>query len=82
MELPHGDFAHAMVRLLLLAAYQRLLYTALAAGDDAALAAIAGKALKELAYHLDHAAKWMVRLGDGTAESHRRTQAALDALWP
>ena len=46
------------------------------------LAAVAGKGVKELAYHRDHAARWTLRLGDGTAESHRRMQAALDAVWP
>ena len=49
---------------------------------DPVLAAVAGKGVKELAYHRDHAAQWAVRLGDGTDVSHRRMQAALDAVWP
>ncbi|GGK21323.1 phenylacetic acid degradation protein [Pilimelia terevasa] len=81
-ELPHGDFAHVVTRLLLLAAYQVPLYDRLAAADDPRLAAIAAKTRKEVAYHLDHAATWVRRLGDGTAESHGRAQAAVDALWP
>ncbi|GGJ95355.1 putative phenylacetic acid degradation protein PaaC/phenylacetate-CoA oxygenase, PaaI subunit [Pilimelia anulata] len=82
VELPNGDFAHAIVRLTLLSAYQVALYDRLAAGSDARLAGIAAKARKEVAYHLDHAGTWLLRLGDGTAESHRRAQAALDELWP
>jgi ring-1,2-phenylacetyl-CoA epoxidase subunit PaaC len=86
VELPNGDFAATMARLLFLSAYQRLLYARLAAstgaGTDERLAAVAAKAVKESTYHLDHATLWTVRLGDGTAESHRRTQTALDELWP
>jgi ring-1,2-phenylacetyl-CoA epoxidase subunit PaaC len=83
VELPNGDFGHTMVRLLLVSAYQRLLYDELADRcADERLAGIAAKARKESAYHLDHAAQWTLRLGDGTDESHRRAQAALDALWP
>ncbi|SCG63047.1 1,2-phenylacetyl-CoA epoxidase subunit PaaC [Micromonospora halophytica] len=82
VELPNGDFAVTMVKLLLLAAYQVPLYTALAGCADERLAAIGAKARKESAYHLDHASLWVKRLGDGTEESHRRTQAALEQLWP
>lgn len=82
VELPCGDFAVTMVRLLCLAGCQRLRYSALADSQDAALAGIAVKANKEVAYHLDHAAQWVLRLGDGTEESHRRTQDAVDELWP
>jgi ring-1,2-phenylacetyl-CoA epoxidase subunit PaaC len=82
VELPNGDFAMTMGKLLFLAAYQRLRYAQLAAGPDQRLAAIAAKAVKESAYHVDHAAHWTVRLGDGTAESHQRMQAAVDTLWP
>lgn len=82
VELPNGDFGHTMVRLLLVSAYQWLLYETLADSTDARLAAIAGKARKESAYHVDHGAQWTIRLGDGTAESHRRVLAALDRLWP
>ncbi|MDG4827946.1 phenylacetate-CoA oxygenase subunit PaaC [Solwaraspora sp. WMMD1047] len=82
VELPNGDFGHTMIRLLFLSAYQLPLYAALADGPDERLAAIAAKARKESAYHLDHSALWTVRLGDGTEESHRRMQAAVEALWP
>lgn len=77
-----GDFGVTMGKLLFLGAYQVLLYEQLAASTVGQLAAIAGKARKESAYHLDHATLWTVRLGDGTEESHRRMQAAVDELWP
>ncbi|RKN48370.1 1,2-phenylacetyl-CoA epoxidase subunit PaaC [Micromonospora endolithica] len=82
VELPNGDFAVTMAKLLLLSAYQLPLYTALAACADERLAAIGGKARKESAYHLDHSSLWVKRLGDGTEESHRRMQAAVDEMWP
>ena len=82
VELPNGDFAVTMAKLLFLAAYQRDRYRRLAAGEDERLAGIAGTAVKESAYHLDHAALWTVRLGDGTDESHERTQSAVDEIWP
>lgn len=82
VELPNGDFAHTIVRQLMFSTYQLALYDQLQQSSDAALAAVAAKACKEVAYHRDHAVKWTVRLGDGTAESHRRIQAALDELWP
>jgi ring-1,2-phenylacetyl-CoA epoxidase subunit PaaC len=82
VELDNGDFAVTMAKLLFLSAYQKPLYDALAGSTDERLAGIAGKARKESAYHLDHSAHWTVRLGDGTDESHRRMQAAVDRLWP
>jgi ring-1,2-phenylacetyl-CoA epoxidase subunit PaaC len=82
VELDNGDFAVTMAKLLFLSAYQKPLYDELAASPDERLAGIAGKARKESAYHLDHSAQWTVRLGDGTEESHRRMQAAVDRLWP
>ena len=82
VELPNGDFALTMAKLLFLAAYQVPLYTALAGCGDERLAAIGAKARKESAYHLDHASLWVRRLGDGTDESHRRMQAAVDEVWP
>lgn len=82
VELPNGDFAVTIAKLLFLAAYQREHYRRLAAGDDERLAGIGAKAAKESAYHLDHAALWTLRLGDGTAESHRRMQSAVDEIWP
>jgi ring-1,2-phenylacetyl-CoA epoxidase subunit PaaC len=81
-EQPNGDFATTIVRQLLYAAYAAPLWQTLAGSRDATLAAIASQAQHESAYHLRHAGEWLVRLGDGTAESHRRAQAALDALWP
>jgi ring-1,2-phenylacetyl-CoA epoxidase subunit PaaC len=81
MELPNGDFAFTIARLLLVSAASDRFWRAAVGSEDAALAAIAAKAEKETAYHVRHAAEWLIRLGDGTAESHRRTQAALDALW-
>ncbi|GAA5177456.1 phenylacetate-CoA oxygenase subunit PaaC [Rugosimonospora acidiphila] len=82
VELADRDFAVMIAKLLFLAAYQRLRYQRLAAGEDARLAAIAAKAVKESAYHLDHAAMWTARLGDGTDVSHERMQAAVDEVWP
>ncbi|MEV4262094.1 1,2-phenylacetyl-CoA epoxidase subunit PaaC [Kribbella sp. NPDC049584] len=81
-ELPNGDFGFAMARLLYFATYQHLLYDELRSSADETLAGVAGKAVKEVAYHVDHATQWVLRLGDGTEESHRRMQAGLDALWP
>lgn len=82
VELPNGDFAHSMARQLLFSAYQYELYGALGSSADGELAAIAAKARKEVAYHRDHAAGWIVRLGDGTGESRARTVAGLAAVWP
>ncbi|MFI6239744.1 1,2-phenylacetyl-CoA epoxidase subunit PaaC [Micromonospora sp. NPDC050795] len=82
VELPNDDFAVTMAKLFFLAAYQLPLYTALAGCADERLAAIGAKARKESAYHLDHGALWVKRLGDGTEESHRRMQAAVDQVWP
>ena len=82
MELECGDFARTMARQLLVAAYALPLWTALTDSADDVLAGVAGKAVKEVAYHLDHARSWVVRLGDGTDESSRRMQTALDELWP
>jgi ring-1,2-phenylacetyl-CoA epoxidase subunit PaaC len=81
-ELPNGDFAHAMARLLYFASYQHLLYEELRGSADEMLAGVAGKAVKEVAYHVDHATQWVLRLGDGTDESHRRMQEGLETLWP
>ncbi len=82
VELPKGDFACTMVRQLLFSTYANLLYEHMTASSDAELAAIASKAAKEMAYHMRHAGEWVVRLGDGTEESHRRAQDAINLLWP
>ena len=82
VELPNGDFGVTVVRNLLFNAYQANLWEALGKSNDSELAAIAGKSIKETRYHLQHAADWTVRLGDGTDESHARAQSALDQLWP
>ena len=81
-ELPNGDFAHSIAKLLYFATYQHLLYEELRGSTDETLAGVAGKAVKEVAYHVDHATQWVLRLGDGTEESHGRMQAGLDAMWP
>lgn len=82
VELPNGDFGVTMARQLAFASYQYELYDRLRKSQDATLAAIAAKAVKEVAYHRDHATQWVLRLGDGTDESHRRMQAGLDEVWP
>ena len=82
VERPQDDFGVAMARLLVLSAWQVELHAALRHSTDPTLAAVAGKSAKEVAYHLDHAEHWVLRLGDGTEESHARMQAALDAEWP
>jgi len=82
VEQPNGDFAVTLVRQLLYTAYAEPYFAALSQSRDATLAAIAAKAVKEFTYHVRHSAEWVIRLGDGTEESHARTQAALDDLWP
>ena len=82
MELPIGDFGFTLVRQFLFDAFDVLLLDGLTRSSHATLAGIAGKALKEARYHVRHSAEWVVRLGDGTEESHRRAQRALDELWP
>ena len=80
-EQPNGDFGRTMVRQCLLDAWQLELYTGLLNSNDTRLAGIAAKALKETRYHLQFSSGWLVRLGDGTEESHRRVQDALNELW-
>ena len=81
-EQPNGDFGHTILRQFLLDAWQCGMYGALSESADTRIAQIAAKALKETLYHYRYSSGWVVRLGDGTAESHRRMQAALEALWP
>ncbi len=76
------DFADAVVRNFLIAAWMNLLWAKLESSSDVEIAAIAGKAVKESRYHVAHAADWVVRLGDGTDESARRMRQAVTRLWP
>ncbi len=81
VEQPNGDFAHTMVRQFFYAVFADLYWRAMMRSKDATLAAIAAKSEKESAYHVRHASEWILRLGDGTEESHLRAQAAIDDLW-
>jgi ring-1,2-phenylacetyl-CoA epoxidase subunit PaaC len=81
-EQPNGDFGRTVVRQVLIDAFQLELYQRMTASTDERLAAIAAKSVKEVLYHLRYSSGWLVRLGDGTAESHARVQSALDSLWP
>lgn len=82
VEQPRGNFAHEMARMLWFATYQCELYARLTGSADETLAGVARKAVKEVDYHRDHATQWVLRLGDGTEESHARMQAALEAVQP
>ena len=82
MEQPRGDFAFEMVRLLLVASFDGERYAALASCSDPELAGVAGKSATEARYHRDHARLWVLRLGDGTDESHSRMAAALERVAP
>ena len=82
VEIENGDFAVTMARQLIFSSYQYELYTALLTSIDPTLSGLAAKAVKEVDYHRDHATQWVLRLGDGTPESHDRMQAALDQVWP
>lgn len=81
-EVPGGDFAHVVVRLLLFSVARLAVFERLRDSRDHVLAAVAAKGVKELTYHRDWAGRWFVTLAHGTDESRRRTLAALDALWP
>jgi len=80
-ELPRGDFAFTVLRNLIVATWAKLLWERLLDSSDAEVSAIAGKAVKEARYHQQHAADWVVRLADGTAESRRRIDDALATIW-
>ncbi|MDH4259500.1 MAG: phenylacetate-CoA oxygenase subunit PaaC [Gammaproteobacteria bacterium] len=82
VEQPNGDFGQTVVRQFLVDAWQLELYEQLLESKDPRLAEIAAKAVKETRYHLRYSAGWLVRLGDGTDESHARVQDALTRLWP
>lgn len=81
VEQPNGDFAHTIVRQFFFDVYQKYLWKDLSGSDDETLAGVASRAAKENAYHLEFSSSWLIRLGDGTDESHTRTQDAVDALW-
>jgi ring-1,2-phenylacetyl-CoA epoxidase subunit PaaC len=81
-EQPNGDFGQTVVRQVLIDAFQSELYERLTSSADERLAAVAAKAIKETRYHLRYSGGWLVRLGDGTEESHTRVQSALERLWP
>ncbi|MGB0934342.1 MAG: 1,2-phenylacetyl-CoA epoxidase subunit PaaC [Lishizhenia sp.] len=80
-EQPNGDFGQTIVRQFLYSSFAQILYRELTKSSNERLAAIAEKSLKEVKYHVKHAAEWMIRLGDGTEESHRRVKESLEHLW-
>ncbi len=82
VEAPNGDFAFSMARLLVFATWRLVQFQRLVDSIDPVLSAIAAKGVKEVTYHRDYAAQWVIRLGDGTEVSHERMQAGLDAVWP
>jgi ring-1,2-phenylacetyl-CoA epoxidase subunit PaaC len=81
VELPNGDWAKTILKLFFFSTYQYYLYQKLINSSDKQLSAIAEKSLKEVTYHLRWSSEWVIRLGDGTEESHNRIQKALDELW-
>jgi ring-1,2-phenylacetyl-CoA epoxidase subunit PaaC len=82
VEQANGDWARTILRQFFFSAYQFYLYDQLRHSRDGELAAISAKAIKEVTYHLRWSSEWVIRLGDGTAESHRRMEKALGELWP
>ncbi len=82
VELPNGDFGHTVLKTYFACAFLHELWAALDQSTDPELAAIAARSVKESNYHVEHAGDWVIRLGDGTLESHERMQRALDELWP
>jgi ring-1,2-phenylacetyl-CoA epoxidase subunit PaaC len=80
-ELPNGDWGHTILRQFFFSVYQYLLYEKLQQSKDATLAAIAEKSLKEVTYHVRWSSEWVIRLGDGTEESHQRMEKALEECW-
>lgn len=81
VEQPNGDFAHTIARQFFYSAFSDPYWRTMTKSSDPTLAAIAAKSEKESAYHLRHSSEWILRLGDGTPESHARMQAAIDNLW-
>ncbi|HZA94619.1 MAG TPA: 1,2-phenylacetyl-CoA epoxidase subunit PaaC, partial [Burkholderiaceae bacterium] len=82
VELPNGDYGCTIMRNFLFLTFQRELWAALQGSTESQLSDIARKGLTESRYHVQHASDWVIRLGDGTDESHQRMQRALDTLWP
>jgi ring-1,2-phenylacetyl-CoA epoxidase subunit PaaC len=82
VELPNGDWGQTVLRQYLFSQFQHLLYSQLQYHADQQVAAMAAKALKEITYHVRWSSEWVIRLGDGTAESHQRMEKALETLWP
>lgn len=80
VERPNGDFAHTMLRQLFFEAFMEPYWQAALSSPDETVRGVAGKAVKEMGYHIRHAGEWVVRLGDGTEESHRRMEEAVQAL--
>ena len=81
VEQPNGDFAVTMMKQLFFSGYLYLLYKELQSSTDKTISAVAEKSLKEVTYHLRHSSEWVVRLGDGTDESKKRAENALNDLW-
>lgn len=81
-ELPNGDWAKTILRQFLVSVFQQALYEKLQFSADAQMAAIASKSLKEVKYHVKWSSEWVLRLGDGTEESHARMKKAIEDLWP
>ena len=81
-ELPKGDWAVTVLRQFFYSSFAQLQYTDLLKNDDEQIRAIAEKSLKEISYHVRWSSEWVIRLGDGTAESHQRMENALKELWP
>jgi len=81
-EQPNGDWAVTVLRQFFFSSYQYFLYRQLQTAGDTQIAAIAEKALKEITYHLRWSSEWVIRLGDGTTESHYRMLKAVETLWP
>ncbi|MFN5652666.1 MAG: 1,2-phenylacetyl-CoA epoxidase subunit PaaC [Flavobacteriia bacterium] len=81
VEQPNGDFAMTILRQFFFDAFRLPFYEALMQSPVAQLAAVAAKSVKETRYHLKHTSEWVIRMGDGTDESHQRAQAAIDHLW-
>ena len=81
VELPNGDFAETIAKIFFFSAFQEVLYKELANSTDERVSQIAKKSIKEVRYHFEHSSNWVLRLGDGTEESHKRMQNAIDKLW-